>query len=153
MLRTIGLLPNTMGWVVAMAAVALSAASGPATDQEVKPLPVRTIDLDGLARKTTRGVATRPTRITSAEELAQAFPDLDQKGLDRIAAQVDFAQEELLFFAWTGSNTDSLAVQVEQTARGPVAVFRFEPGRGEDMPHARFRMYAVAKRWRVESPK
>jgi hypothetical protein len=149
MVKTIIPLPNSMGWVLAVAAVALSVASGQEPGQQGKTAQVRDIDLQGLTRRATHAVATKPARISSAEELARAFPDADAKWLDRVAKQVDFDREELVFFAWTGSNTDGVAAKVEQTDRGPVVVFTFEPGYGEDMPHARFRMFAVAGSFRL----
>jgi RNA polymerase sigma factor (sigma-70 family) len=114
---------------------------------------VRVIDLEGFTRTRTTGVASKPTRITNAEELAKAFPDSDEEWLDRIARQVDFEKDELLFFAWTGSSTDGVSFKVEQTRRGPVVVFSFKQGRGQDMPRPRFRLYAIARNWRIESTK
>ncbi len=111
-----------------------------------KPL-ARAIDLDGYVPEKTDGVPTKPTRVTSADELAKAIPN---KGLyGRILKQVDFDKEDLIVFAWTGSNTDQLSFQIEETTTGPVAVFTFAPGRGEDVPHPRCRAYAVARNWQV----
>src|SRR3954452_18458820 len=98
---------------LAVAATSLSVASADVTNKKGKEAAVREIDLKGFTRAMTRGVATKPTRITNAEELAKAFPDTDQEWLDRIAKQVDFENDELLFFAWTGSNTDKLSFEVE----------------------------------------
>jgi hypothetical protein len=146
-------IPTGIGWFLALAALALSVASVEATNNKDEDALVREIDLNGFTRARTRGVASKPIRITNAEELAKTFPDTDEIWLDRIAKQVDFEKNELLFFAWTGSSTDSLSFTVEQTKRGPVVVFHYEQGRGEDMPHSRFRLYAIAKNWRVESTK
>jgi hypothetical protein len=136
---------------LAVAALALSAAYADEANKEGKDGLVREIDLQGFTRTRTTGVATKPTKITNAEELAKAFPDTDREWLDRIARQVNFEKEELLFFAWTGSATDTLSFKVEETKKGPVVVFSYKQGRGEDMPHPRFRLYAIAKNWRVES--
>jgi hypothetical protein len=112
---------------------------------------VRGIDLSGYTPEAADGNPTKPTRITTADELAKAIPN---KGVrDRIAKEFDFDKEELLFFAWTGSNTDRLSVQVEQTDAGPMAVFSFVKGQGEDFPHSRCRLFVIAKNWRVVEPR
>jgi hypothetical protein len=136
-----------------VAALVLSVASAAETTQEDKDAVVREIDLKGFTRAMTRGVASKPTRITNAEELAMAFPDTDEAWLAVIANRVDFDKSDLLFFAWTGSNTDRLSFKIEETKNGRVVVFSYEQGRGEDMPRPRFRLYAIAKNWRVESTK
>jgi hypothetical protein len=140
-------------WFLAVAALALSVASAEATNKKDRDAVVREIDLTGFTRASTRGVASKPTRITNAEELAKAFPDTDEEWLDRIARQVDFEKDELLFFAWIGSSTDRLTSKVEQTRKGPVVIIRYEKGRGEDMPRPQFGLYAIAKNWRVKSTK
>jgi hypothetical protein len=151
MWKTIAPIPTGICWFLAVAALALSVASAEGTDKNDRAAVVREIDLKGFTRTKTRGVATKPTRITNSEELANAFPDSDEEWLDRIAKQVDFEKEELLFFAWTGSATDTLSFEIEQTKRGSVVVFIYTQGQGEDIPRARFRLYASTKNWRVES--
>jgi hypothetical protein len=153
MWKTVAPLPAGVCRFLAVVALALSVASAEEPNQKGKDAVVREVDLQGFTRTRTRGVASKPTRITNAEELAVAFPDADEGWLDRIAKRVDFAKDELLFFAWTGSSTDGLSFKVEETKRGPVVVFNYKRGRGEDMPSAQFRLYAVAKNWRVESTK
>jgi hypothetical protein len=151
--KAVAPVPTGVCWSLAVAALALPVAPAEGTSKEGKDAVVREIDLKGFTRAMTRGVASRPTRITNAEELARAFPDADAGWLDRIARRVDFERDELLFFAWTGSGTDRLSFKVEGARRGPVVVFRYERGRGDDMPRPRFRLYAVAKSWRVEGTK
>ena len=153
MWKTIALVPIRTCLFLAVVALTLSAVNADETNKQGKDGLVRLIDLKGFTRHATAGVATKPTRITNAEELAKAFPDTDREWRDQIGKQVDFEKEELLFFAWTGSATDSLSFKVEQTRIGPVVVFSYKQGRGEDMPHPRFRLYAIAKNWRVESTK
>ena len=154
MWKTIAPIPTGICWFLAVAALALPVASAEEANKKDKDAVVREIDLKGFTRARTRGVATKPTKITNAEELARAFPDSDEEWLDRIAKQVDFDKEELLFFAWTGSaGTDELSFKVEETKKGPVVVFIYKQGRGEDFPRPIFRLYALAKNWRVESTK
>jgi hypothetical protein len=153
MLKTIALIPTGICWFLAAAALALSMACAQETNKKDKEAVVREVDLKGFTRAMTRGVASKPTRITNAEELAKAFPDSDEEWLDRIAQQVDFAKDELLFFAWTGSNADRLSFKVEETKKGPVVVFSYKQGLGQDRPRPKFRLYAIAKNWRIESTK
>src|SRR5262245_51660984 len=125
MWKTMARIPAGIGWFLAIAALALPATSAAQTNKHDTDAMVRWIDLTGFFRERTTGVATKPTRITNAEELAKAFPDADEEWLGRIAKQVDFEKEELLLFSWKGSSTDGLHVKVEETKRGPVAVFTY----------------------------
>ena len=153
MWKTIAPIRTDICWFLAVAAVSLSVASAEETNKKDKDAVAREIDLNGFTRAETRGVASKPTKITNAEELAKAFPDRDEEWLDRIAKQVDFEKDELLFFAWTGSSTDRLSFKVEETKKGPVVVFSYKQGLGDDIPRPRFRLYAIAKNWRIESTK
>jgi len=138
--------------LAAFGLVLLPAAYADETNKGSKDGVVREIDLRGYSRDKTTGVATKPTKICSSEELAKAIPEKEWR--DRIAKQVDFDKEELLFFSWTGSaGTDALTFKVEETKNGPIAVFSYKAGRGEDFPRPIFRLYALAKNWRVESTK
>ena len=144
---------KTIGPFLAAAVLALSVASAQETNKIDRNAIVREIDLKGFTRTRTTGVATKPTRITNIEELAKAFPDTDKEWLDRIARQVDFDKEELLFFAWKGSATDMLSFKIDQTRQGPVAVFSYKQGFGDDVPRPQLRLYAITRNWRIESIK
>jgi hypothetical protein len=146
-------IPTGIFCFLAVAALALSLASAGEANKNDKDAVVREIDLNGFTRDETKGVASKPAKITNAGELAKAFPDRGEEWLAKIARQVDFEKDELLFFAWTGSGTDKLSFKVEETKRGPVAVFSYKQGLGDDIPRPRFRLYAIAKNWRVESTK
>jgi hypothetical protein len=153
MWKTIAPIRTGICWFLAVAALSLSVASAEETNKKDKDAVAREIDLNGFTRAETRGVASKPTKITNAEELAKAFPDRGEEWLDRITKQVDFEKDELLFFAWTGSGTDRLSFKVEETKKGPVVVFSYQQGLGDDIPRPRFCLYAIAKNWRVESTK
>jgi hypothetical protein len=151
MWKTTALLLTGACLFLAIATVSLSAAYSHESNNRGKDAIVRTIDLGGFYRTSTTGVASKPTKIANADELARAIPDGGKVWCDRIARQVDFDKEELLFFAWTGSATDTLSFKVEETGRGPVAIFSYKQGTGEDFPRPRFRLYAIAKNWRIEN--
>src|SRR5262245_45437517 len=149
--KTIAPIPIGTCLFLAVAGLALPAASAEETNKKGKDAVVREIDLKGFTRAKTKGVASKPTKITNAEELAKAFPDGAKGWLDQIAKQVNFEKDELLFFAWTGSGTDTLSFKVEETRKGPVVVFSYKQGHGDDLPRPRFRLYAIAKNWRIDS--
>jgi hypothetical protein len=153
MWKTIAPIRTGTCWFLAVAALSLAVASAEETNKKDKDAVVREIDLNGFARAETSGVASKPAKITNVEELARAFPDRDGQWLDRITKQVDFEKDELLFFAWTGSSTDRLSFKVEETKKGPVVIFSYKRGLGDDIPRPRFRLYAIAKNWRIESTK
>jgi hypothetical protein len=121
MWKMIAPIPTGICWFLAVAALSLSVASAEETNRKDKDAVVREIDLEGFTRARTSGVASKPTRITNSEELAKAFPDTDEEWLDRIARRVDFEKNELLFFAWTGSSTDSWTVTLFTHRAAPVA--------------------------------
>src|SRR5262245_51700418 len=113
---------------LAVAAVSLSAAPAGEAGKKGKDGIVRKIDLDGHSPKALKGDVSKPTKITSAEELekvipANAFPDKEPQ--DRITPQVDFTKEYLLFFDWRGSGLDKLSFEVEEGKHGPVVVFNY----------------------------
>jgi RNA polymerase sigma factor (sigma-70 family) len=110
----------------------------------------REIDLKGYMAEGPKGHVSKPTNITSAEELAKAF--VDKEWQDRIIKQVDFAKEQLLLFAWQGSSGDQLSFKVE-VGKEMTVVFTYSPGVDQDLrPH--FRLFAIPKNasWRVGAP-
>jgi hypothetical protein len=108
----------------------------------------REIDLLGYQGMRIRGDVRKPTRITNADELARAIPDREWQ--DRIAKQVDFAREYLLFFAWAGSGQDKLSFKVGGRGIVPAVKFLYTRGETDDL-RSHFHLYAVANRltWQV----
>ena len=90
----------------------------------------------------------KPTIITSTDELAKIFPAKESQ--DFIGKQVNFANEQLLLFAWEGGVLDRLSFKVEQDKDKPVVIFSYfkSPDKGLGL-HAY--LYAVPKkvRWLV----
>jgi ABC-type molybdate transport system substrate-binding protein len=130
--------------------VALSAAAAEDGVKKGKAAVVREIELKGFWGSLPKRVASKPLHISSADELTKAIPDEEVR--DQIAKQVDFAKDQLVIFSWVGSGTDKLTYQVEEGEKGPVVVFTFTRGHGDDLPRPRHRLYAVAKgaNWGVE---
>src|SRR5262245_24352537 len=145
MCKTIAPIPTGLCCFLAVAALALSAASAEETTKKGKDVVVREITLKSPRGAEYKG-ATNPTKITSIEELKKVLHDEGQ-----VAKQVDFTKEQCLFFAWRGSQGDKLSSKVEQAKEGPVVVFSYSVGRLDDLrPH--YHLYAIPRKatWRVE---
>lgn len=151
MWKTTALILTGACLLLAGAAVSLSALADE-PNQKGKDGIAREIDLKGYKAERQRMEFTKPARITSAEELAKFIADKEWR--DRITKQVDFAKEQLLFFAWAGSGLDTLSFKVEDTRTGPLVVFSYATGETDDL-RSHFRLFAVAKNttWRVEVQK
>ncbi len=136
--------------VIMLALVGLAASGAPADEPAKKDdkKTVREIDLKGLKRELP-GQFGKPAVITSAEELAKAFPEKDIQA--RIAKDVDFQKEQLLFFAWSGSGGDKLTYKVEDGKKGPEVVFQRAAGFTDDLA-SHFRLFAVPRgaAWRID---
>jgi hypothetical protein len=84
---------------------------------------------------------TKPTVVEDQKALAEA---IGSEGAEKIAGQVKFDQQLLVFFQWAGSGQDKLAHAVERAGDKSVIVFTFTPGRTRDLrPHAH--LYSVRK--------
>jgi RNA polymerase sigma factor (sigma-70 family) len=112
-------------------------------------VPVREIDLTGFKGEQPKGSVYKPTEIANAKDLEQAIPNEDWRA--KIAKQVDFAKEKLVFFAWSGQADDRLAFTTFKSG-GPVVVFRYLQVLGDKPDVAHYRLYALAKEasWRVQ---
>ena len=100
--------------------------------KEEKPAIVKEIDLKGLRIAPARGGnVMKPTTITSAEELAKAIPDEEAQA--KIKKEVDFAKQQLVFFAWGGSGQDKLGAIGDDVK---MVLFVYTPGLTRDFrPH------------------
>jgi hypothetical protein len=78
-----------------------------------------------------KGLLDKPTKITSAAELAKEVPNKDAQAA--IAKQVDFKKEYLLLFAWSGSGGDRINFKVEKGKGGPEVVFAYTRGFTRDL--------------------
>jgi len=103
-----------------------------------KKAVVREVDLKGYeVNAKNRGQVTKPTKITSAEELAKALPGKDVA--EKVAKQVDFSKEYLLLFRWSGSGGDQLTASGETKA-----TFAHQRGLTKDL-RQHLHLFAVAK--------
>jgi hypothetical protein len=112
--------------------------------------PLTPLDLKGVAVvQPKEGVATKPTEIKSADELAKS-PLFGEGGAEKVGKLVDFKTQKLVVFAWSGSGQDKVELTV--SAMTPSAVFRYIPGKTRDLrPH--FHAYAVPKDVEVKAEK
>jgi hypothetical protein len=126
--------------------IALSAAANDSSKKDKDPV-AREIDLKGFKAERPKAAFPNPTKITTAEELAKAIADKEWQ--ERILKQVDFAKEQLVFFAWAASGGDKLSFKVEEEKNEPVVVFTHTGGATDDL-RSHFHLYAVAKtaKWR-----
>src|SRR5262245_20201259 len=84
-------------------------------DEKKKALPAITDIANDKDDKieTKDGSATKPTAVTSDEELKKAIPD--EATRKRIAKLVDFKEQTLLIIAWQGSGGDNLTYTVAES--------------------------------------
>ena len=76
---------------------------------------------------------TKPMVIETREALTEVFGKTET---DKIAKQVDFEKQFLVFFQWAGSGQDKLMHTIQNEDDAPKAVFVFKPGRTRDLrPH------------------
>jgi len=109
--------------------------------KDEKPAIVKEIDLKGLKLPPARGGnATKPTTITSAEELAKAIPDEEAQA--KIKKDVDFAKQKVVFFAWAGSGQDKLTT-ITADGKSEV-VFSYERGLTKDL-RSHLRLFVLPK--------
>ena len=114
--------------------------------------PFKEIDSAGLkvslAEKPSRGAL----EIKSNEELSKAITDADT--LTKLKKQVDFANEKLLVFSWSGSGRDQLEGTTE--GKGEMAKFIavFNPGLTRDLrPHVKLFVLPQKMEWSRKSSK
>ncbi len=106
---------------------------------------VREIDLKGVKLEAVRGRLDKPTVIANAEELGKTFADEELR--TRLKKEVDFAKQQMLYFAWSGSGGDKLEPKVEE---GKV-LFQYKPGLTRDLrPH--FKLFVLPKdaTWKID---
>lgn len=124
------------------AALAMPAAAEEPAKKDDKDAVVKEIDLKGLKLGEPRGNVTKPTAITSEDELAKAIENKDAQAA--IKKAVDFKKQYLLFFAWAGSGQDKLDYAVAKGKKGPEVTFKYTAGRTRDLrPH--FHLFAIRK--------
>jgi hypothetical protein len=117
-----------------------------------KDAVVEELDTTGVPRVLERGDVTKPTAITSAEELTKAIPVEAVQA--RVKKEVDFTKQQVLFFAWSGSGGDKLTYTIEKGKKGPEVIFQYQRGLQKNLaPHVR--LFAMPKNatWKVQTAK
>jgi len=134
--------------VLSMFVVALALAAGQA--QEAKKGTAREIAVPGFVGSETKGKVGTPTKLASADDLAKVLPTKEfQK---KVASQVDFKTEHVLYFAWGGSGGDKLGVATSMGDKGPVVTFAYSPGFTDDLRY-HHKLFAVPNDAQVVLPK
>jgi hypothetical protein len=115
-------------------------AESPPVVVEIKPAP--------FAPGLKIGRFGKPVEIGSAEALKEL--NLDEQRQKKLQEQVNFDQQTLLVFAWSGSGQDR--IQFESNDESPVEiVFTRKPGRTRDL-RRHVRAFAIPKeaKWSVK---
>lgn len=106
---------------------------------------VREIDLKDVKLGEAKGDVSKPTKITSEDELKKALGDDAAK-----AVKADFKKEYLLLFQWAGSGGDKLSEASETKDKKTTVTFTLTPGRTRDL-RQHFHLFAVPTdaEWKV----
>ena len=91
-----------------------------------RPAKPRELKVEKGTLPTAEGALADPKKITSKEELEKAVTDADAAAA--IAKQVDFKNEVVLLFAWSGSGGDKLTMTEKKGA-----VFTLKRGLTRDL--------------------
>jgi hypothetical protein len=126
---------------LSLAACALLVLASSA-DEPKKPVAPREIGKGTLPSAPKGADVAKPTRINNAKVFLATFPDKDRR--DEVLKKVNFANEHVLYFVWTGSVTDRLTAEVEEGKKGQV-VFTFTPGNTDDAARPRYRVFVIGK--------
>jgi len=112
-------------------------------NEPVKKAAVREIELKELRIKPNRPFQ-KPVVIASLNELAKGLDMCLKEQLPHeLAKHVDFKNEQILFFAWSGSSEDKFAFQMQECNVTKVT-FQYERGRTDDA-RRHFRMIVMPK--------
>jgi hypothetical protein len=115
-------------------------APGVPVIEEVTGFRMTTIRRQGFGRN-------RPQTFENAKDLVNA---MGEEAAKKIVAAVDFEEQFLVFFQWSGSGRDKLSFRIAQTEEGTRVVFKYTPGRTKDLrPHARLYVIRRGVAWEV----
>ncbi len=112
-----------------------------------EPVAVREIDLTGYKAAPPKSLVAKPTPIADRDDLANSFSDREWR--QKIGKQVNFSNERLLYFRWTGSGGDKLWTTVENDPNGTRVVFHYYAGETDD-EESHFQLFALASEVRYE---
>jgi hypothetical protein len=100
----------------------------------------RQIKLDDVRLGKAGKDVTKPTKITSREELAKAIPDKEVQ--DRLKKDVDLSKEYLLLFVWSASPEDRLEFKVNKGEKRSDVLFTYFAGRSPEKTR-HIKLYAL----------
>ncbi len=84
---------------------------------------MRELDVRGIPADNTDAWEHRQWVFDNPDQLAEVV--LSKEWQAKIARQVDFDNERLLFFSWAGSSGDKLTYTVQEDKVGPTVVFHY----------------------------
>jgi hypothetical protein len=118
---------------------------GVSEDAKDKKAPaVKELTAAGVDAALYRGSVKRPTFIDKDKSLSSAFDT--EAAREAVKKQVNFKEQYLLLFAWSGSGQDKLEFDVNDTE----VIFAFTPGRTRDLRrHAHLFVLPKGATWKV----
>ena len=138
-------------FLIACAVVALFATPILACEPAKAADPVKVIELKDLKLKANEKGLSKPTVITSEEELAKAITDKDAQAA--IKKQVDFKTQQVVFFSWSGSGGDKLSHETKGDKKVEV-IFTYKAGATFDLrPHTHMFVLPKDATWKLEGVK
>ncbi|HYV39172.1 MAG TPA: hypothetical protein VE988_26025 [Gemmataceae bacterium] len=114
---------------------------------------VKTIDIKGLKLANDEGAFNaKPMVIANADELAKAISDQETRA--KIAAQVDFTKEKLVYFKWSGSGGDKVSFTTAKAANSVDVTVTYQGGLTRDLrPHHYLLVMPTNAKWTVSTKK
>jgi hypothetical protein len=129
--------------VLALLALAMSTQADAKTDGAITP---RWLEIS--LKDPAKGKATDPIVIKSKSELTKAITDED--AVMKIANEVNFNLEQLVYFAWSGSGQDKITFEVGEGEKKGEATFTFTTGRTRDLrPHRKLAVLPKDAKFKV----
>jgi hypothetical protein len=116
---------------------------------------VQEISLKGLepGGKSKTGAPKQPVVLNDVQDLSNVLfgaGPADMEFLAKIAKQVDFQKQQLLYFRWAGSGQDTIKPVVKMAPKGALVVFEYTPGLTRDLrQHAKLFVIARGAKWEI----
>ena len=119
-------------------AAPLLLASQDSEPKDTKVPAIKEIDMVKGLTPGKPGGATKPTKVSNAEELEKLVPAKENR--DELLKKVDLKKQYLLVFAWAGSGGDRLSHKLDKNE----VTFSYKRGLTRDL-RRHLKVYALAK--------